>query len=835
MRFQRLLALAALALLSPLVSGAAGPPDLGHRDLHGDPLPEGALVRLGTTRLRHEQAIQCLAFSPDGKTLLTGGYSRNLVYWDRATGKEIKRVLVGPHGISSIQFSANGKVLALGCNDGTVRILDPVTGVERKTLTDPMRNYSNTFVVLAPDGKSLIATAQYGRDLLLWDVEGARIRHRLTLVNNNYQALAAVFTPDSKRFLTPYNDNKLHVFETSTGRDLRVLESAGPPSDTTFARIQGLAISPDGKTLAVGNTGRQLTVIDLARDKVVKRLELAPNNYHHYSANWWLAFTHNGRFLVDLRGPSLLVWGVASGKALRAFPVPTNHMPQLALTRDGKLAAAASGNVVSLFDLSAGKQLHAGAGHKASVMKLIFTPDGKGLISGGGSTLRAWDAGTGKELHQLTSGYSAGVQHFALSRDGKGVRWVGYDRTLYEWRPGADTVARRLTTPAPSTVYYSQSVVSPDGKMLAAINNTDQKLQLIDLTSNKPGRDLTVLAQPWSTGLAFSPDGKRLALATTDRTLRVFDVATATSLWTVLPVAGTGHFYSPRVEFSPDGRSLIRLDTEMRCYEVANGGERYRLGSAGGNAAAMAWSRDGRLVARSMGEGTVVVYDIYLGRELLRRDGKQGPVASLAFSPDGRRLASGGANTTILVWDVPAPPVGKGPLDKTALWRDLEGNDAGRAFKAMAALSSGPGEAIPLLKERLKPRPPADAKAIGKLIADLDSNDYDVRETAEEELAKLGVGAEEALARAAKSPSLEVRRRVETLLARLQGVPLERLRVLRAIEVLERSGTPAARGLLRQLAKYKLGTLLEGEIQGSLERLAERDEGGRINPKTGPS
>jgi WD40 repeat protein len=813
----RLLALTALAALAPALSDAAGPPTLVRRDGHGDPLPEGALLRLGTVRLRHDQQVQCVAFSPDGKALLTGGYSRELVYWDTATGKELKRVTVSPHGISSIQFSADGKVLALGCNDGSVRILDGKTGKEVKSLTDPMRNYNNTFVVLAPDGKSLLATAQYGRDVLLWDVASASVRQRYTFLNNNYtQALNAAFTPDGKRFIMPYNDNKLHVFETATGAETRVLESTGPSGDQNYMRMHGLAVSPDGKAVAVGDSSRNLLLVDLAADKVIRRFE-QPGG--HYYSNRALAFTPNGRFLVDLQGPHLLVWGVGSGRALRSFPAPNNYMPNLAVARNGKLAATASGNVISLYDLSAGKQLHAGAGHGSSIARLAFTPDGRRLVSGAGSSFRVWDARAGRQLHSLSWGSAGGLVHFALSRDGKALRWVSYDRALHEWKFGQEQQPRRLTSPTQLNVYYSQMAVSQDGRWLAGINNNTNKLEVVDLVGGQPPRELTTLDQPWSNALAFSPDGKRLAVATADRTLRLYDVAAGKVLWSLVPEGDRRFYYSPRMEFSPDGRSLIRFDSETHCYEVASGGERFKLGRDGGFAGVMAWSPDGRLVARALGDSSLVVYDTHTGNALLRRNGRQGMVTALAFSPDGRRLASGGSNTTILVWEVPAPPAAKGPLDKAALWRDLEGNDPARAFKAIAALASVPGEAVPLLKERLRPRPPVSPGVIAKLIADLDSNQYEVRERAEEELAKLGVAAEEALAGAARSRSLEVRRRAEQLRARLRGIPPERLRVLRAIEVLERSGTPAARELLRELARQRWGPLLEGEARASLERM----------------
>src|SRR5206468_630854 len=180
-------------------------------------------------------------------------------------------------------------------------------------------------------------------------------------------------------------------------------------------------------------------------------------------------------------------------------------------------------------------------------------------------------------------------------------------------------------------------------------------------------------------------------------------------------------------------------------------------------------------------------------------NGGQGPVLSLAFSADGRLLACGGANTTVLVWRLPALALPTRPGgDPEALWRDLADADPARAYRAVLALAAAPGRAVPLIKERLKPRPAADPRRVARLVADLDSDEFEVREKASEELATLGPGAEAALRKAlAGEVSAEVRSRVEDLLAGLEkgSAARERLRDLRAVEVLERAGTPAAREL----------------------------------------
>src|SRR5262249_14938116 len=132
-----------------------------------------------------------------------------------------------------------------------------------------------------------------------------------------------------------------------------------------------------------------------------------------------------------------------------------------------------------------------------------------------------------------------------------------------------------------------------------------------------------------------------------------------------------------------------------------------------------------------------------------------------------------------------------------------------------------PDEAVALVRAKVKPQPPADPKLLAALVADLNDDSFDVREQAEEKLAALGVAAEAALRKALKSPFLEVRRRAENVLSRLEVTGAARLRAVRALEVLERARTPAARAHLKQMAGAGFDSYLEGEIRAGLARLGE--------------
>jgi dipeptidyl aminopeptidase/acylaminoacyl peptidase len=359
-------------------------------------------------------------------------------------------------------------------------------------------------------------------------------------------------------------------------------------------------------------------------------------------------------------------------------------------------------------------------------------------------------------------------------------------------------------------------------------------LHLWDVARGKELRRFPVEG-PAVTTLALSPEGKRLAASgwihfNSSPWVRVFETATGKEV----PPPEQDTPLLGALAFSPDGRTLAMgwlkrpgtLDGEGRCtlWEVASGRARLRLRDAEAGRA-MAFSPDGRTLACSSDGGAIRLWDGATGRERQRLVGHRESVNRLTFSPDGRLLASAGDDTTVLVWEV-SPPAKEGAAERlsakelAALWEDLTAEDAAVAGRAVWKLAGAEGDAVAFLRERLAPAPRPDAKRIDRLIAELDSDDFQTRRRATAELEKLGESAAPALRRvAANSPSAEVRRAVKQLLARLTAWRPGELRVLRAVEALEHAGGPDARRLLKFLAGGAPEAWLTVEAEESLARL----------------
>jgi hypothetical protein len=211
--------------------------------------------------------------------------------------------------------------------------------------------------------------------------------------------------------------------------------------------------------------------------------------------------------------------------------------------------------------------------------------------------------------------------------------------------------------------------------------------------------------------------------------------------------------------------------------------------------------------------------------------GHRGPAESLAFAPDGKTLISVGSDTTILFWDVAA--VRQRPLQQSAppaarawdaLWAQLADADAVRAYQAMQRLIAAPRLTLDSLRQRLPAIATAEAPRLGRLLSDLDSNRFAVRDKAARELEKLGQAVEPELRRALAraGSSLEFRRRLEQILNKIQIPSGQRLQEIRAVEVLEWIGTPEAQETLTLLARGTPETRLTQEVKASLGRLAAR-------------
>jgi RNA polymerase sigma factor (sigma-70 family) len=804
---------------APPARPAEAPP-LPGTDRHDDPLPEGAIARLGTTRFQ-DICLYTVVFSPDGKSIAAGSAGRGLSLWDAATGKQV-RPFNRAHQFSTIAFSPDGKTLVAA--GAVVALYDVATGEVLRNLGDG--KLPSLAAAFAPDGKA-VATADFNGDIVLWDpATGKQLR---SLKGHDCRASSLAFAPDGKLLASAGREGPIRLWDPAAGAEVRRL------TGHTGKGVARVAFSPDGKRLASSGWDQTVRLWDVATGQEVRTLQVMDLGVSP------LAFAPDGKALASGHTDGTVVlWDTATGKERRRWRPHLNGVGGLAFSPDGKVLATGAWleKGPRLWDVATGREVRAPGGHHAVIDVLAFTADGKALVTAGrGEGVLRWDLASSRERRGLDR-RDVPFDRFTLSPDGKwAATWNKGDDTLRVWDAATGKEVRSLGKrggtpqefwPQPPLAF------SRDGRLLAAPDK-DLAVRVWDVAGGKERVRLTGCRAPVSC-VALSPDGKTLAATATVQataaaraaaTIHVWDVATGKELRAIATGQGTNV-----IAFSPDGTALASCGHHpgVRLWDVRTGAEVRPFAGCETGAYALAFSPDGRFLAAGGNDKWVYLWEVLTGQVArLYREGHWDGVCSLAFAPDGRSLATGGGDALAYVWDLTGwlkegrwQAVVLTAPDLDSRWTDLAG-EPGPAVRAVWDLAADPRRALPFLGRKLRAVEPADERRLARLLADLDDDDFAVRRQAAEGLRALGELAEPALRQElARGPSPEVRRAIEGLLGTPGGNSGERLRELRAVQAVEYAGTEEAKRLLRALARGAPAARLTREAKAALRRLETR-------------
>ncbi len=571
-------------------------------------------VRTGK-RLRkltgHSDKIISMAFSPDGRILASGSWDKTIKIWDVGTGKELRTLKDKPGFWSkalsiavsaatgqvvplpkdqsspawSVAFSPDGRMLASGSDDNTIRLWDPVKGKKLRTL----EGHSDFVISIAfsPDGRTL-ASGSVDNTIKLWDpAKGKNLR---TLKGHTKSVNEVVFTPDGRTLASGSFDTTIKYWDVGTGRELRSF-------DGHSASIHAMVFSLDGKILMTGGEDSVIKFRDVATGTVIRTLEEQSEGIYS------VAFSPDGKMLISgcatafnnegNKNRTTKLWS-AMGQGFRTLVGHTSAVMSVAFSPNGKIAASSGWDkTIRFWDVKTGNAVRTLTGHTHWVNSIAFSPDGRILASGSGgpdevplhgisfskdNTIKLWDVETGKELRTLT-GHFIPVYSIAFSPDGRLVASAGNYLAVTGIKPQLDieqsaiklwdvTTGMESASLKGHTLPVKAMAFSPDKRLLAS-TSYDNTTRFWDL---RTGRELLILARDYDIqSLAFSPDGKMLASGNNDRTIKLWDTTTGREIRTL-----RGHSsYINTLAFSPDGRLLASggPDGTTRLWDVAGGRE----------------------------------------------------------------------------------------------------------------------------------------------------------------------------------------------------------------------------------------------------------------------
>ncbi len=577
----------------------------------------------------HSSSVFFVSFSPDGKTLATGSDDKTIKLWNLESGKEVYTLEGHDHSVYSVSFSPDGKTLATGSEDKTIKLWNLEKFEEIHTLKGHLESVKS--VSFSPDGKTL-ATGSEDSTVKLWSLE--KFEEICTLKGHLESVESVSFSPDGKILATGSEDSTIKLWSLEKFEEIHTLKGH-------LESVYSVSFSPDGKTLATGSEDKTIKLWNLKTCKVIRTLK------GHYGGVWSVSFSPDGKTLATGSADKTIKrWNLRTGKVIRTFKGHYGWIWSVSISPDGKtLATGSADNTIKLWNLERVQESQTLEGHAGWVYSVSFSPDAKTLATGSAdNTIKLWNLESHQEILTL-KGHTGRVRSVSFSPDGKTLATGSEDKTIKLWNLES---YQEIFTLKGHTGGIRSTSFSPDGKTLAT-GSEDSTIKLWNLESHQE-----IFTLEGHTGriysVSFSPDGKTLATGSEDKTIKLWSLEFYQEIHTL---KGHGNsIYS--VSFSPDGMSLATgsFDQTIKLWKLETGAEIHTLEGHKGWVNIVCFSPDAKTLATGSADNTIKLWNLKTYQEIRTLQGHDDSVYSANLSSDGKILATCSADNTIKLWNL---------------------------------------------------------------------------------------------------------------------------------------------------------------------------------------